>query len=330
MSVVVTGGAGFIGLNLIELLLEKGIEVVSFSTEEVPSVFVEHAEGYRGRLTSVTGDVRDLDHLKSVMTRHGATGLFPLAAVTADSKREASSPETLFSVNVDGLIAQLRAARDVGVKRIVVPASGAIYGDSYFDRAVVDEATTPCEPRDLYGITKFAAERVALRLAELWNLDLVVARIGGTFGPWERPTGVRDLITPFYYVALLAQRGEEAVFPFDIPDYCWVYSRDIARGLWHVYEKASPRLAFNISSGLNWGQSILEFAQELKLIYPGFSWRQSVEWNEVNVPFTDYRSRARMNISRIGASGWRPSFPPRAAFKDYATWISRFGEKVMT
>ncbi len=330
MSVVVTGGAGFIGLNLIEVLLERGIDVVSFSTEEVPAVFMDHVERYRGHLTSVTGDVRNLEQLKSIMAEHDVSGLFPLAAVTADANREASGPELLFSVNVDGLITQLRAARDLGVKRIVVPASGAIYGDSYFDRAVVDEATTPCEPRDLYGITKFAAERIALRLAELWNLNLVVARIGGTFGPWERPTGVRDLITPFYYVARLAQRGEEAVFPYDIPDYCWVYSKDIASGLWHLYEKARPGFAFNVSSGLNWGQSILDFAQELKLIYPEFSWRQSVDGDEINVPFTDYRSRARMNISRIGASGWRPSYPPRAAVKDYAAWVSQFGKVILT
>jgi nucleoside-diphosphate-sugar epimerase len=329
MSIIVTGGTGFIGLNLIEVMLEKGLDVVSFSMEDPPNAFLEHVEHYQGRLTSVTGDVRDLAHLKAVMADNRATGLFPLAAVTADASRETSNPESLFSVNVDGLITQLRAARDVGVKRIVVPASGAIYGDSYFDRAVVDEATTPCEPRDLYGITKFAAERVALRLGNLWKLNLVVARIGGTFGPWERPTGVRDLITPFYYVAQLAHRGEEAVFPYDIPDYCWVYSKDIASGLWHLYEEANSGSAFNISSGLNWGHGILEFAQELALVYPEFTWRQSADQSEVNVPFTDYRSRARMNISRIGASGWRPSFMPKAAFRDYAAWVSRFGKEVL-
>lgn len=330
MAILVTGGTGFIGLNLIEALLAREEEVICLSTEDIHPVFLEAVSDRSKNIRCVVGDVCDPSLLNSVFRTHKITGMFPLAAITAGSRREAIEPERLFSVNVDGLILQLRAARDAGVGRIVVPASGAIYGDSYFDRAVVDEATTACEPRDLYGITKFAAERVSLRLAQLWKLDLVVARIGGTFGPWERPTGVRDLITPFYHIAQMAKRGEDIILPYDIPDYCWVYSRDIASGLVHMFYEAQSGLVANISSGMNWGSMILIFVEELRKIYPALSWHQSSDAKEINVPFTDSRSRARMNINRILNSGWKPNYLPHAAISDYVKWLSQYAEAVIS
>jgi nucleoside-diphosphate-sugar epimerase len=326
-TALVTGGAGFIGLNLIEALLEAGSIVVSYSQGSIPDAFHERIHGLSGRLIAVDGDVRDGEKLSAVLKEHRVETMFPLAAVTADARREASEPERLFSVNVGGMITQLRAARESSVACVVVPASGAIYGDSYVDRDVVDETSTTCEPRDLYGITKYAVERTALRLGQLWALRVVVARIGGTFGPWERPTGVRDLITPFYHLARMAYRGEEAVLPADFPDYCWVYSRDIARGLIHLSQMPGGFVA-NVSSGVHWGDSLLEFAAELQRIFPSFRWRQSLCSNEVNLTLTDTRSRARMNISRMVATGWQPNFSPRVAISDYTNWLTKNGAAV--
>jgi UDP-glucose 4-epimerase len=266
---LVTGGAGFIGLNLIEALLDIGSIVVSYSQGSIPEAFYKRIQSLSGRLISIEGDVRDYEKLFSVLKEHRIETMFPLAAVTADARREAHEPENLFSVNLGGMITQLRAARDSAVSCVVVPASGAIYGDSYVDRDVVDETSTPCEPRDLYGITKYAVERTALRLGHLWGLKVIVARIGGTFGPWERPTGVRDLITPFYYLARMAYRGQEAVLPMDFPNYCWVYSRDIANGLIHLSGMPAGLVA-NVSSGVHWGSSLLDFAAELQLTVLGW------------------------------------------------------------
>jgi nucleoside-diphosphate-sugar epimerase len=326
-TALVTGGSGFIGLNLIETLLEAGSIVVSYSQGSIPEAFRERVQTLSGRLVSVEGDVRDGEKLAAVLREHRVETMFPLAAVTADARREASEPEHLFSVNVGGMITQLRAARNSAVACVVVPASGAIYGDSYVNRDVVDEAATPCEPRDLYGITKYAVERTALRLGQLWAMRVVVARIGGTFGPWERPTGVRDLITPFYHLARMAYRGEEAVLPVDFPDYCWVYSRDIARGLIHLSRMPGGFVA-NVSSGVHWGSSLADFAVELQRTFPDFRWRQSFHSDEVNLPLTDTRSRARMNVSRMVAAGWQPMFSPRIAISDYAHWLAENGSAV--
>jgi nucleoside-diphosphate-sugar epimerase len=321
MKILITGGTGFIGLNLIEALLTRGDDVVSVALDDVPGDALATFAQLHGSLRSFKGDVRDTAFLKEVMKAEKVSAMFPLAAVTAGEGREAEFPEQVFEVNVVALIAQLRAARDAKVQRVIVPASGAVYGASYFDRAVVDEETTPCRPEDLYGISKFAAEKVALRLGQLWNLNLNVARIGGTFGPWERATGLRDLITPFFHLARCAALEGQAVLPTDIPAYCWVYSRDIASGLCHLLDAQSMRPgAFNISSGINWGAAIHAFAARLKERFPRFEWSESCNADEVTVPFTDTRDRARLNISKISATGWRPRYLPSAAFADYADW----------
>lgn len=322
MSILITGGAGFIGLNLMRALLERGEDVISLSLDEMPAAAARDFESLEGSFKHVRGSVEDGSFVKEVMQEHGVVGLFPLAAITAGREREALEPERVFSVNVIALIAQLRAARDCGVKRIIAPASGAVYGVSYFDRAVVDEETTPCRPEDIYGISKFAAEKAALRLARLWDLNLTVARIGGTFGPWERPTGVRDLVTPYFYLSQLAVARAEAVLPFHIPSYCWVYAKDIADGLCHLYYARTPLPGFfNVSSGIDWGEAIIDFAARLAVEFPGFTWRQSSDPAQVNVPFTDNRPRARLNVSKIAATGWKPAYLPAAAFEDYVKWI---------
>lgn len=321
MTTLVTGGSGFIGLNLIEALLARGDRVLSVALDDVPPAAMRIFAGLPGHLETFKGDLRDASFLTELMKEHAVKNLFPLAAVTAGEEREKADPETVIAVNVLALMAQLRAARDARVERIIAPASGAVYGSSYFDRAVVDEDTTPCRPEDIYGISKFAAEKIALRLARVWNLNLTVARIGGTFGPWERATGLRDLITPFFHLARLATEGKEAVLPADIPGYCWVYSRDIAAGLIHLLDAPHTlRNFYNISSGIDWGSNIHQFAAALSATFPDFSWRLSTDTAEVNVPFTDTRPRARLNIAKIAATGWRPQFLPAAALADYAGW----------
>jgi len=321
LSILVTGGTGFIGLNLIEALLSAGETVVCLSSDAIPDDFRARSTAPQQSLVGIVGDVRDGGVLVDAMRRHDVTGMYPLAAVTANVQREASDPETIWAINTQAMVTQLRAARDCGVARIVVPSSVAVYGDAYFNSDVVDEVHTACTPSDIYGISKLAAERLALRLAGLWKLNLSIARIGGTFGPWERITGVRDTISPFFYTAQMALAGGKAILPSDSPSLSWCYSRDIASGLIHMFENAPASYVANISSGVAWGDSIAHFADELQRKFPEFSWELSPDAARQNIRFSDHRSKARMNISRMHAIGWRPAFPPKAAIADYVEWL---------
>lgn len=323
MAVLVSGGTGFVGLNLVEALLARGEHVVVAALDDVPAAARRAFAGLPGRLVAERCDVRDAAGFAALLKRHAVDRLFPFAAITSGPAREAEMPERVIEVNLLGFLAQLRAARDAGVRRVIAPASASVYGESFYSHALLDEATTPCVPTGVYGTTKYAIERTGLRLGELWGMDVIAARIGSVFGPWERDTGLRDLIGPHHALARLAVARQQAVLPAEIPAYTWVYGRDVAAGLLHLLDMAAhAERSFNICSGVPWGEVITRWAATLTERFPGFTWRQSANPAEVNVRFTDLRPRGRMDIARITGTGWQPRFAPAAAYADYADWLA--------
>ncbi len=324
-SVLVTGGAGFVGLNLLEALLGRGEEVVAFGREDaLPEAAAAAFEKLPGRLTLVQGDVLDAAALKALFATHRIDRVFPFAAITAGPVREASVPAAIIDVNLKGLIATLEAARDAGgVKRVILPSSAAVYGEAAYDHALLDEATTPCVPISLYGVTKYAVERAGLRLASQWGLDAIAARIGATFGPWERDTGVRDTLSPHLAIATIAKNGGEAVLPATVHGYDWVYVRDLAAGLLALMDaEAAPHRVFNLASGRDWSPHLDSCCATMAKTLPGFRWRRASAGEEPGIRFPEIRPRGVMHIGRARALGWAPRFTPDAAYADYAAWIS--------
>lgn len=322
MAVVVSGGTGFVGLNLVQALLARGEHVVVVALDDVPIAAQRAFARLPGRLDAVRGDVCDGPAFTALLRRHQADRLFPFAAITSGPDREAAMPERIIEVNLLGFITQLRAARDAGVRRVIAPASASVYGDSFYSHALLDEATTPCVPTGVYGMTKYAIERSGLRLGTLWGLDVIAARIGSVFGPWERDTGLRDLIGPHHALARHAVAGTQAILPATIPASAWVYGPDVAAGLLHLLDLPDPgHRSFNICSGQMWGDVITQWAETLTHHFPHFTWRQSSNPAEVNIHFPETRPRGRMDITRIAATGWNPRFNPATAYADYATWL---------
>lgn len=322
MAVLISGGTGFVGLNLAEALLARGEHVVLVGLDAPPAAAIARFATSPGRLTPEVADVRDRAAFAALLRRHQVDRLFPFAAVTSGPERERDHPESVIEVNLLGLVSQLRAARDTGVRRIVVPSSSAVYGESAYDHATMDEATTPCVPTGIYGITKYAVERTGLQLAGLWDLDVVAVRIGAVFGPWERDTGGRDTLSPYWKVARLALAGETAVLPSVLPSYAYVYARDAAPALLHLLDiHDPPHRVYNVCSGTDWGAVLTHWCDCLAAALPRFEWRQSAEPAEVNVRLGDTRPRGRMDIARLVASGWSPRYLHGAAFADYRDWL---------
>jgi nucleoside-diphosphate-sugar epimerase len=323
-SVLVTGGAGFVGLNLLEALLGRGEAVVAFGREEaLPEAAARAFAALPGRLTLVQGDVLDAAALRALFATHRIDRIFPFAAITAGPAREAYVPGAIIDVNLKGLIATLEAARDAGgVRRVVLPSSAAVYGESAYDHALLDEATTPCVPISLYGVTKYAVERAGLRLASQWGLDAVAARIGATFGPWERDTGVRDTLSPHLVVASIAKAGGEAVLPATVHGYDWVYVRDLAAGLLALLDAEAPaHRVFNLASGRDWSPHLDSCCATMAKSLPGFRWRRAAPGESPSVTFPEIRPRGVMHVGRARGLGWAPRFAPEAAYADYAAWI---------
>jgi UDP-glucose 4-epimerase len=317
MNTLIFGGSGFVGLNLAEHLLSKGHAVSLFDRRLPFDAALAALRALPGKLTVITGDVRDATAVKEAVVR-GTEIVVLGAAITAGPERDATDPTGILSVNLMAQIPMLEAARDAGVRRVINLSSAAAYGAAG-ERTAFLEETTPVDPVGLYPITKWASERIGARLGNLWGLDVVSARLSGVFGPWEHETGVRDTPSPQFQVLRALERGEPALLP---RPGCrdWTYAVDVAEALAAV--AVAPKLThpvLNIStqtpwSVLDWGQLMLrQFAGGIcRLVEPG---------EPATINFYGPTDRAPMSTATIAAeTGWRARFDMAASASHLSQW----------
>ena len=325
MSILVTGGTGFLGLNVVEHLLDEGEHVVVFDRHGLAASASEIARDRKGSLEVVVGDVADEADVGALFGRHEFRKVIHTAAITAGPAREASDARTIVDVNINGTLNVLHAARAANCTRVVYVGSGQAYGETHDEGLRLHEETSPSRPVDIYGITKFAAEQMALRLAALWPLDVVCVRLGSLFGPWEFDTGVRDMLSPYLQTARLAVRGERAVVPAREVWRDWIYSRDAASALAALTRADVPKYRlYHLASGIDWRDTFGRWCDALRHAYPRFSWRWATAAERPNVTFVVERDRSPMDIGRLTDDlGFEPRFGPDAAYGDYASWLVR-------
>ena len=322
MTVLVTGASGFVGLNLVEALLGRGEDVVAFDAQAVPESARRAFASLPGALEKVVGDVRDDAALNRLFEDFPVDRAWHGAAVTGAYDREREAGRTILDVNTMGTHAVLEAARRSGLRRFVFASSNSVYGESQYRHAEVNEDTPPL-PDAIYGISKYASERLSLRYRTLWNMDVICARIGAVFGPWERDTGCRDLLSTVFQLACLAVDGKEAVLPPRDLRRDRVYARNVAEGLVALLFAEAPTFdVYNLGSGAT--VSDRPWCERLKARYPAFSYRIAGSGEEANVDYHETRNRGAQSMGRMTEDiGFRPKFSRDEALDDYCDWIDR-------
>ena len=322
MTVLVTGGAGYVGMNVVEALLARRNRVVLLDAAEMPAAIKAALVAHDALIEVVNADIRDAAAMDRLFAARPIDGVIHCAAVTAGPAREAADPASSIEVNQHGTLNLLTAARTHRVRRFVFTSSAAVYGESLYRLQRIYEDSSPVAPVSLYGITKFAAERMCVRLRELWQFDVVCARLGTLVGPWERATGVRDNFGTHSQLARLALRGEAAVLPGHAVRRDWVYSRDVAAGLIMLLDARTTRHAvYNLSAGGEWGP-VDEWCARLAAAYPRFDCRVAAPPETPNIGYTD-RDRCALDIGRmVSEFGFKPR-ATAAGFDDYLDWLRR-------
>jgi len=195
MRTLVTGGAGFIGSNLVDALLERGDEVTvvdDLSTGRRENL----AQALEVGATLVEGDIRDAGAMAALAREREPETIFHLAA-QIDVRKSIADPAFDASINVGGTANVLEAAREAGARRLVFSSTGgAIYGEGEGQELPLAEGA-PLAPEAPYGQSKFAGEGYLALYERLYGLSGVSLRLGNVYGPRQDPLGEAGVIAIF-------------------------------------------------------------------------------------------------------------------------------------
>jgi UDP-glucose 4-epimerase len=196
-NVLVTGGAGFIGSNLVRALRERGDDV---------RVLDNFSTGYRANLEDldveiIEGELRSYERVHNAV--RGAEVVYHLGAL-GSVPRSVQDPLTSNAVNVEGTLNVLLAARDEDVRRVVFSSSTSVYGTS---RKLPTPESEPPDPISPYGVAKLAAERYCSVFSRIYDpFETVVLRYFNVFGPNQSPFSQYAAVIPLFIEAI--GRGE--------------------------------------------------------------------------------------------------------------------------
>jgi UDP-N-acetylglucosamine 4-epimerase len=201
-SFLITGGAGFIGSNLVEYLMTHGAGKVrvldNFSTGSMENIEKWFA---RPEFSLIEGDIRDLDTCRRAL--EGVDYVLHQAAL-GSVPRSINDPITSNDVNVSGFLNMLVAARDANVKRMVYAASSSTYGDHPGLPKVEDKIGNPLSP---YAVTKYVNELYAQVFSRTYDFHTIGLRYFNVFGPRQNPRGPYAAVIPLFVQSALKQEA---------------------------------------------------------------------------------------------------------------------------
>ncbi|MDP8943015.1 MAG: GDP-mannose 4,6-dehydratase [Actinomycetota bacterium] len=254
MRALVTGGAGFIGSNLVDALVERGDSVVVF--DDLSTGRRENLEGALAHGVDLeVGDLREAEALERLVRRVAPDAVFHLGA-QIDVRRSVAEPALDARINVEGTVNVLEAARVAGVARVVYSSTGgAIYGEG---RALPATEDHPIAPEAGYGQSKFAAEGYCALYHRLHGLSTVALRYANVYGPRQDPLGEAGVIAIF--CGRVLDGGRPTVFGDGRQTRDFVYVEDVVRAnLAAVHSTATGQL--NVGHGVQ--TSVLDLVEAL-------------------------------------------------------------------
>ena len=249
MKALVTGGAGFIGSNLVDALLARGDEV---------TVVDDLSTGRRENLDRALGngavleevDIRDAEAVGDVVGRTKPDVIFHLAA-QIDVRKSVADPAADARINVVGTANVLSAAQAHGVRRVVSASTGgAIYGEG---RQLPAPEEHPIAPEAPYGLSKFCAEQYCEIFTRMHGLSTVSLRFGNVYGPRQDPLGEAGVIAIF--CGKLLEGGKATIFGDGTQTRDYVYVDDVVDANLRAAESEATG-AINV--GLGKGKSVLD------------------------------------------------------------------------
>jgi UDP-N-acetylglucosamine/UDP-N-acetylgalactosamine 4-epimerase len=199
MKILVTGGAGFIGSNLVKTLINRSdVEKVRI-LDDLSTGYLHNIENLldHPKVSFIKGDIRDFN--TCVEACEGMTVISHQAAL-GSVPRSIQDPVASNAVNVSGTLNVFNAARLAGIKRVVYASSSSVYGDNPTLPKKEENLGKPLSP---YAVTKLVAEQYADVFAKLYGLEMIGLRYFNVFGPNQSPEGAYAAVIPLFMKAIV-------------------------------------------------------------------------------------------------------------------------------
>jgi UDP-glucose 4-epimerase len=280
MRALVTGGAGFIGSHIVEQLLRDGASVRVL--DNFSSGKRENLSGFQGNLDILEGDLCDAQAIKAAM--RNVDLVFHLAAFVS-VPQSMLEPEVCFTTNVTGTVTLLEAARQAGVRKVVLSSSTAVYGNP--DKFPTDE-DAPLRPLSPYALSKQVNELYACLYTQTFNLPVTALRYFNVYGPRQRPDSDYAAAISIFTHRLV--KGELiTIYGDGKQSRDFIFVKDVVRANLIAAESASAGEVFNICTGRE--TSLLDLLEELSEV----SLHQPEIKFEASRPGDIYRSQGDPN-----------------------------------
>ena len=239
MSILVTGGSGFVGSWVAKLLAEEGEDIIAFDMFERRDDFLSHVSD---RITFVEGNILGLAHINEIVRNNpDLTGIVHTAALLGGDVRD--NPHFATQVNVGGTHNILEVARQVGGLKVVYVSSGAVYGKQ--EGPLTED--TPMIPSDPYGATKAMSEHLCHQYYATYGVDVLCARIFFLYGPPNAPGPDAGFNTRIF----AGLSGQDVNLPKGREQKAdWTYIEDAVRGVLLMLRATNvASRSFNIATG---------------------------------------------------------------------------------
>jgi nucleoside-diphosphate-sugar epimerase len=319
MSILVLGATGFVAANIVRHLAANGEHVVMADIHPPDALLDTFLGDARASTEFLRLDVRNDRAAREAIGRVKPERAVLAAAITptpADVER--ARFRDAVEINIAGTVRALEALRYAGVGRVVLTSSGSVYGKRQ-DLTPLAEDDAPGPLLAVYPMSKAFSEMLALRFAEINGMDLVVARLCSPFGPMERDTGSRPLLSLVSHMTRAAMRGETLKLP---------PPRDLPHDVAHVADVASAVAAllhadrldhkvYNV--GWSRGYTAGQIVETLDHIVGGVR----TEWLDTDPDASPgAQARGPLICARLEAdTGWRPHYDLETGIRAFVDWL---------
>jgi len=323
MSVLVTGGSGFVPSNIVRRFAMSGEKVVSIDVTAPDETLSRYLGEFGDKVSFVEGDIRDADLLARVAHDYSVDRSVHAAVITAvNLEIEPKDPALTVDVNVLGTARILDLARSLpNLRRMIYISSSGVYGTTKDQDIDIDE-DYPVDLPTLYAITKYTSEELTRRYHEMYGFEAASVRIGAPYGPMDHQTWARNERNVICDIIDHALRGEEIVVTQAGLDFSrdWTFIEDTARGIEMLL--CAPTLnhvLYNLSSGDS--RSIQEIIEVTAEYVPGTTYRVTEDFSEVNINLISGKPRGPLAIQRIVEDvGFEPAVDLREGVRAFIDW----------